>query len=61
VASDKNITRPVNCLIPFGLIKSTEFNDNKFSRTKRLIEQQLTIGIESNDVIGYLDHLKMIA
>ena len=26
-------------LIPFGLIKVPEFNENKFSRTRRLIEQ----------------------
>ncbi len=26
-------------VIPFGLIKGTEFNENKFSRTRRLIEQ----------------------
>lgn len=26
-------------VIPFGLIKFTEFNENKFSRARRLIEQ----------------------
>jgi hypothetical protein len=29
----------VNIVIPFVLIKVTEFNENKFSRTRRLIEQ----------------------
>ncbi|MEH6383422.1 MAG: hypothetical protein V7780_02375 [Colwellia sp.] len=37
----------------------TKFNENKFSRTRCLIEQDLTIAMESNDVIVYLGHLKM--
>jgi hypothetical protein len=44
--------------IPIKLINGSIFSEDKFSRTRRLIEQQLAIGIESNDVIGYLDHLK---
>jgi hypothetical protein len=47
-------------VIPFVLIMVTEFNENKLSRTRRLIKQSRAIGIESKDVIGYLDHLKMI-
>jgi len=33
---------------------------DKFSRIRRLIEQYLAIVIESNDIIGYLDSLKML-
>jgi len=29
----------LNIIIAFGLIKIAEFNGNKFSRTRRLIEQ----------------------
>ncbi|AAZ27798.1 hypothetical protein CPS_3200 [Colwellia psychrerythraea 34H] len=36
---EQNNTSRIKAVMPFVLIKVTEFNENKFSRIRRLIEQ----------------------